>query len=562
MQQDFGPLIYVALPSTRLRSSPGFFRSKYTVNFTQEYEIQFARIGCPVAQSVYRRYRQFHHMHRDLQAVEELQEVKFPERHVLNNLKAEIVSKRRLELEQWLRAIAGLQSCHSLLYEFLGLAGSQPLEPHSHSFGENFLTLTLHRLISEPHMKLATLEFFDKRFFPRAGSLHPDYIFVFLHFLLPLVSDSHAGSQALSVLHSLISRKKFKGAGDVIRTVPLLTKEDIKKARLETHLLERYFRGTRESACEVFKVVYEECISQGQELVLELVLSTQLNLNTEAFHVFETWYSTQLEETQSIQSAVNETPWGCKISPDGDVRVRFRAVGKVVESEISIIINANIDRIIQVILQPDLRCLWDLRVATCSVTPSETSSGFKVRIEVENGGVTHEIEGMMRMEREEERKAMIYFEATMEMLSTSYEIVSLGQRSDLSSGTSSCQSLPCISPTDSDQTFTPSFTPIIDQFDDQIREKCSVLVRNYGGETVAKLFVSDLLGEENIFLNTWMKFKSVAEGDMRQQQPENPSESFNSVLCRKTLPSFSAKTSEKETRDFSTRKLERRMFLS
>ena len=532
------------------------------MNFTQEYEIQFARIGCPVAQSVYRRYRQFYHLHRDLQTVEELQEVKFPEKHALNNLKAEIVSKRRLELEQWLRDVAGRQSCHSSLYEFLGLAGSQPLEPHSHSFGENFLTLTLHQLISKPHMKLATLEFFDKRFFPRAGSLHPDYIFVFLHFLLPLVSDSHAGAQALSVLHSLISRKKFKGAGEVIRAVPLLTKEDIKKARLETHLLERYFRGTRESACEVFKVVYEECVSQGQELVLELVLSTQLNLNTEAFHVFESWYSTQLEGTQSIQSAVNETPWGCKVSPDGDVRVRFRAVGKVVESEISIIINANIDRIIQVILQPDLRCLWDLRVSTCSVTPSETSSGFKVRIEVESGGVMHEIEGMMRMEREGERKAMIYFEAMMEMLSTYYEIVSLGQRPDLPTDTGSCKSLPCICATDSDQTYTPSFTPIIDQLDEKIGDKCSVLIRNYGGETVAKLFVSDLLGEENMFLNTWMKFKSVAEGEVLEQ-PENPSESFNSVLCRKTLPSsFSAKTSEKETRDFSTRKLERRMFLS
>jgi len=562
MQQDFGPLIYVALPNTRLRTSPGLFQSKYTVRFKQEYEIQFARIGCPVAQSVFRRYRQFHHLNRDLQGTEGMQEARFPQKQALNNLKTEVVLKRRLELEQWLRAVAALQACHRLLYEFLGLEGSQPLEPHNHSFGENFLTLTLHRLISEPHMKLATLEFFDKRFFPRAGSLHPDFILVFLHFLLPLISDDYAGAQALCVLHSLISRKKFKGAGEVVRTVPLLTKEDIKKARLETHLLERYFRGTRESACEVFKVIYEECVSQGRELVLELVLSTQLNQNSAAFTVFETWYSAQLEEAQSVQSAVSETPWGCKVSPNGDVKIRYRAIGKVVESEISITVSASLERIVQTILQPDLRCLWDLRVSSCALLPSDSQTSFRVRIEFESGGVIHEIEGMMRVEREGNRKAMIHFEATLEMLSTSYEIVSCGRHSDLPCCSGSCQSLPCLSPHDSDQSFTPTFTPPIDPMEEPIQEKCSVLVRNYGGEAVAKLFIPDLLGEENVFLHTWMKFKSVAEGELPVQSPEDLSESLNSALLRKSLRSFSGKKSAQEARDLSTRKLERRMFLS
>lgn len=562
MQQDFGALIYVALPNTRLRTSPGFFRSKYTVSFTQEYEIQFARIGCPVAQSVFRRYRQFHHLHRDLQGVEGLQEARFPQKQTLNNLKTEVVLKRRLELELWLRTVAALQACHRPLYEFLGLPGSQPLDPHTHSFGENFLTLTLHRLISEPHMKLATLEFFDRRFFPRAGSLHPDFILVFLHFLLPLISDDHAGAQALCVLHSLVSRKKFKGAGEVVRTVPLLTKEDIKKARFETHILERYFRGTRESACEVFKVMYEECISQGRELVLELVLSIQLNLNSEAFAVFEGWYSAQLEEAQSVQSAVSETPWGCKVSPDGDVKLRYRAIGKVVESEVSITVYASLERIVQIILQPDLRCLWDLRVSSCAVLPSGSSTSFHVRVELESGGVIHEIEGMMRVEIDGDRKAMIYFEAMQEMLSTSYEIVNCGRHSELPCGSMSTQSLPCLSPHDYEQSFTPSFTPPIDSIEEPIQEKCSVLVRNYGGEAISKLFISDLLGEEDMFLHTWMKFKSVAEGELSKQSPEDLSESLNSVLCRKSLRSFTGKKSAQETRDLSTRKLERRMFLS
>lgn len=560
MQQDFGSLIYVALPSTRLRTSPGFFRSKYTVPSSQEYEIQFARIGCPVSQSVYRRYRQFHHLYRDLQDIEELQDTKFPQKHALNSLKTEIVGRRKVELEEWLRKAAGLQLCHRRVYEFLNIAGSLPLEAVQPSFAENFITETLHRLISEPHMKLTTLEYFDKRFFPRAGSLQSDFILVFLHFLLPILSDDHAGAQALGVLHSLISRKKFKGAVEVIRTIPLLTKEDIKKARLETHLLERYFRGTRENACEVFKVVYEECVAQGRDLVLELVLPTQLNRNSEALTVFDTWYSAQLAEEHSIHISTNATPWQRKTSPNGDVQIQYRAIGKVVESEVFLTINASLERIIQVILQPELRCLWDLRVTKCEFKPIEGNKSFKLTVELENCGVVQEVEGVMRVEREEDR-AVVYYEANMGIVSTSYEIKTC-RRSAYPDCLSS-HSLPTFTDADTEQSSTPSFTPF-DPVSDPEQDQCSVTVRNYGAEAIAKRFIPDLLGEENMFMSTWMKFKSVAEGDVPMPPPDDPSISLDSVVARKTLPSCRKRsvTDTKDSQSPSTRKLERRMFIT
>ena len=563
MQQDFGTIIYLAVPNSRLRSPPGVFASKFTVRTTQEYEIQFARIGSHETQSVFRRYRQFYQLYRATSSLgfAEPPDVKFPHKQILHSLKAQVVSYRRTQLEQWLRFVAGCLHCHSMLYEFLGVAGSQPLEACLQNFGELCVTNAIHRLMSEPHMKLGTLEYFDQRFFPRAVSLRADYILVFLTFLFPIISDDHAGSRALRVLRSLISRKLFKGAGEVIRTMPQLSRDMVKKARLDTHIIERWFHDTREDACEIFKVLYEECASQGPDIVLDLVLLTQLNESQEALALFQAWYTNRDSEGR-LEPVVNETPWSEKMSPDGDISVKFRAVGRIVESETQIKVAAPLARVMDVILSPDLRRLWDLRVTKCVFTATESENCFMLDIELESGGKTHPFPGQLKITRESDSRVIICYESSNGLLRTSYEITSLHSVPSRESAMSS-QIIPRFEETDSADWSTPRFRLSVGGSD---CDQCMVVVRNWGGEAVAKLFVPDLLGEGNLFMSTWVKFKMIAEGDQADIGEEDRDGSLNEALSRKTLRSLSSgrrRTTEGlEASHLTHRKLERRMFLS
>lgn len=196
-------------------------------------------------------------------------EARFPGKQTLRSLKAEVVSYRRTQLEQWLRQVAGALVCHTFVYEFLGIGGGEALQATDTGRAELLLTSTLHRLLSEPQMKLAALETFDRQFFPQSRGIQSDFLSVLLLFIVPLLGDTHAGTRALQVLRKLMSRTQFKGSGEVLQQLAALDLALLRKARFEVHLL-----SGREEACEIFQVLYDERSPRGREELLELVLVT------------------------------------------------------------------------------------------------------------------------------------------------------------------------------------------------------------------------------------------------------------------------------------------------
>ena len=565
MHQDYGTIIFVAIASTRLRSPPGVFASKFTVISKQEYEIQFARVGSPETQSVFRRYRQFYQLYRSIQSLgfTDPPDEPFPAKQVFRPLSASVVTHRRLHLEQWLRSAASSLFCHTFVYEFLGISGSQPLESHSQTAAELCVTDTMHRLLSEPHMKLAALENFDQRFFPQAKAVHCDFLVVFLNVLLPIVSDDHAGSRALQVLRSLISRTQFKGACEVAKLIPTLSKEGIKKARFDAHILETVFRDTREDACEIFKVIYEDLIPLGRDRISDLVRSTQLNDNSEAFAFFEAWL-TRLDSLDYRPASVHESHWSVKTSPDGsEISVTVRAVGNEVELEAQMVVEAGMDRLLDVILKPDLRQLWDLRVKQCVISPTKSQTVYTLSFCVEAGGVLHPFAGVLTVAKESSSHAFVHFETEDKQFRTSYEITVRHAIYGAVNLPLSTQELPKFEDVESDDWSTPRFNGS-DHGHDPDSHQCSVTIKNVGGEHSSKYFTPDLLGDDNVFLATWKKFKMVAEGEL-VSEPDDREETLNEALTRKSLRNVGGQ--KRKTGDFSdslvisNRKLERRMFL-
>lgn len=556
MQQDFGCLIYLALPSTRLRTGAGVFASKFTVPLRQEYEVQFARIGCPTPQSVFRRYRQFYQLSRAVAAlgVAEPSEARFPAKQTLRSLKAEVVSYRRTQLEQWLRTVTGTLVCHTFVYEFLGIGGVEALQVTGIGRAELLLTSALHRLLSEPHMKLAILETFDRQFFPQTSDLHHDFLSVLLIFLLPLLGDLHAGQRALQVMRKLMSRSQFKGSGAVLLQLAGLDPGLLRKARLELHLL-----NGREEACEVFQVLYEDRITRSREELLELVLVTQVNGSMEAMESFESWYRRQADQ-ESLSPVLSASQWRILSDPEkSDLGLRLRAVGKAIECEAQILVYASLPRIVDLILKPELRVLWDYRFPCCAVTPTESPLSYKFEISYEANGLVQTLVGVLRVLQESDSKVSMSFETPSGDMRSSYEITTQRRSSTLETRVLplSSQVLPQFSDDCSGDWSTPRFNDLLPEPES---DQCQVVARNYGGESLARLFVPDLLGESQVILTTWRRFKALAEGNTTGEE-EVPDQGLSEALDRKWLGHLSGRKEDSAAQLLCHRKLERRMFL-
>ena len=556
MQQDFGCLIYLALPSTRLRTGTGVFASKFTVTSRQEYEVQFARIGCPTPQSVFRRYRQFHQLSRAVAAlgITEPSEARFPAKQTLRSLKAEVVSYRRTQLEQWLRSVAGTLVCHTFVYEFLGVGGVDALQVTGIGRAELLLTSALHRLLSEPQMKLAALETFDRQFFPQTHDLHRDFLSVLLIFLLPLLGDQHAGHRALLVMRKLMSRSQFIGSGAVLLQLAGMDSDLVRKARLELHLV-----NDREEACEVFQVLYEERITRGREELLELVLATQVNGSAEALDSFEGWYRRQADQ-ESLSPVLSASQWRILSDPGkSDLGLKLRAVGKAIECEAQILVYASLPRVVDLILKPELRVLWDFRFPCCTVTPTESPLNYKFEISFEANGLVQTLVGILRVVQESDSKVTMSFETPSGEMRSSYEITT--QRRSSTSETRvlplSSQVLPQFSDECSGDWSTPRFNDLLPEPESDL---CQVIVRNFGKESVARLFVPDLLGESQVLLSTWQRFKALAEGSTAEEA-QGPDQSLSEALDRKWLGHLSGRKEDSAAQLLGHRKLERRMFM-
>lgn len=554
MQQDFGCLIFMALPSTRLRPGNGVFAKKFTVSLRQEYEVQFARIGCPTPQSVFRRYSQFHQLYRAVAALgfAESPDVRFPAKQALRSLKADVVSYRRTQLEQWLRLVSGILVYHTFVYEFLGIGGGQALQARTTSKAELTLTLTLNRLFSEPQMKLTVLEIFDRQFFPQTQELQEDFLTVLLFYLLPLLGDAYAGVRALQVLRKLMSRTQFKGAADAIRSLAQFDADIVKKAQLEVHLL-----NGLEEACEVFQVLYEERASQGRSELLNLVFPTQVNGNSDALNCFEVWYKRQADE-ESLSPTLCASQWRVIDAPEGnDLCLRMRAVGKAVECEAQILVYASLPRTVDLILKPELRKQWDCRFPSSALTPTDSPMNYHFEMSFEANGLIQTLAGVLFVVQEDDSKVSISFETSCGEMRSTYEITTMRRSSTFEASVLplSSQALPQFSDECSGDWSTPRFNELETEPE---TDQCHILFKTYGGEVLARLFVPDLLGENQVFLSTWQRFKALAEGRSTITE-ENREMGLKEALDRKWL-GHSLERKEDSGTQLSHRKLERRMF--
>jgi len=284
-----------------------------------------------------------------------------------------------------------------------------------------------------------------------------------------------------------------------------------------------------------------------------------VNGNCEALHGFEGWYRRQAEE-ESLSPVLNASQWRVLSDPEGtDLCLKLRAVGKAVECEAQILVNASMPRVMDLILKPELRVLWDLRFPKCHLSSTESSQRFIFDISFEANGLIQTLEGIFTVVQESDSKVSMSFESSGGEMRISYEVTTQRRSSTFETRVLplSSQVLPQFSDECSGDWSTPRFNELQPEPDS---DQCQVLARNYGGESVARLFVPDLLGESDIFLTTWRRFKDLAEGRAAVGE-EGREQSLNEALDRKWLGHLSGRKEDSSAQLLGHRKLERRMFM-
>lgn len=229
------------------------------------YEVHYC-CSAETPQAIRRRYSEFHKFHSLIKHKDRRGLLApFPKKKWIRSWTPQVVEERRKGLEAWLEEVAGKAGLRAYLLDFLGAAPIvEERLTNSPTPGEQTITQTLSRLVAQPHMKLATLEAFEKEFFELKGPVNTDYILAFVQKLVPLCGDNYVGCKAISILANLASREKYRWYLDVVRSVRQLPMSALREMHLEKHLL----RAMGEESFQLTRVVGQEDEGKIDQLVL------------------------------------------------------------------------------------------------------------------------------------------------------------------------------------------------------------------------------------------------------------------------------------------------------
>lgn len=255
----------LSIPHVHLMTRDSVFSPKYAVIPPQVYEVHYSCSTDSPPQAIRRRYSEFHKFHSLIKHKDRLRLVApFPKKKWIRSWTPQVVEERRRGLEVWLGEVAERTGLRTYLLDFLGAAPIvEERLTNTPTPGEQTITQTLTRLVAQPHMRLATLEAFEKEFFELKGPVNADYILAFVQKIVPLCGDNYVGCKSISILANLASREKYRWYLDVVRSLRQLPLPSLREMHLEKHLL----RAMGEESFQLTRLVGQEDDTKIDQLV-------------------------------------------------------------------------------------------------------------------------------------------------------------------------------------------------------------------------------------------------------------------------------------------------------
>lgn len=512
METELGGFVFLSVPRSHIILSRNLFKQHYT-----EYEIEFARVNHTAVQHVSRRYRQFRQLHLDISAYH-VYLPDFPPRRWPTKLSYQHVEARRRLLERWLLAVLSHPLLRPSLYAFLDLSFCPQLTEEHLTAGDILVAELLRRLRSEPHMKTTSLRDFDVRFFGLKATAHSNRLLVLLEDLIDTCTDECAGPLALHVFGKLLSRDYCKAAITAIEQL-----QSISLSRLQTMHLERH-------------------IDEGSDVQVLLhtlegefpgSLSSLLNNDSHALQQLQQW---QCSPPDSPLQQISH--W--KSANSREVDLRYRLIGQDLEVVTRVVLKAGLEKVLDMLLQPAKRKLWDLRLAEVKVV-ERSKDLVKFLCESEISAVRETWAETCKVQHLSPYKIALTFQSNLRTASVT--VAELRQVSHSRADTEAEELMPTFYLSDDEEPYPAN---------------CEVVSEERMARPLARLFLSEL-DEAEWLCRSWVLLKRGAE-DLLEGVPE-PSLQLPRAVQSKSLQ-HSLRLREEPSADIVMQRLSRRMFAS
>mmetsp|Transcript_27547 Transcript_27547/g.49678 ORF Transcript_27547/g.49678 Transcript_27547/m.49678 type:complete len:537 (+) Transcript_27547:1157-2767(+) len=362
--------LQVRIAGERASTSRGLLSRKYI-----EYEIQLVA-GQDLFTS-FKRYREILAFKEKLEPSVQLTLPDFPSKSFL--LTDSVLEKRKTKLESWLKAL--LDEHPAQLLDFMQVPSArinfllQLSRNPELTEGDKLVADFMTRLHSEARLKCKALESFTTEYFKKVRPLHKEYIKLLVITLASLSACDVIGSKALDLLFRLASCTHSRQHLEFTEALLSLTPQQLQKLKLECHIKRTVHGGSCVYGLQILNLLDTKAESSDDERLLLI-----LNGDSEALEEYKNWKDGSLRcHLKSIEASNDWITIDCPDNP-GNFVLKFRFVERQLELQISEAIEAPLERIVDLICNPERRMLWDKMLIDFHIIDHEgdsTVSSFK-----------------------------------------------------------------------------------------------------------------------------------------------------------------------------------------
>jgi hypothetical protein len=391
---------------------------------------------------------------------------------------------------------------------FLGMEASNAIifsnslicEPCKHNRSEQLIMILANRITANPLKKGKALMYFEKEFFETKKKPSAEKFKVLAKHLAHLCGENGIGSKALDILYKLITRANYIHHESFLASFCSLNVQNLRDMKLDLHILGKYGVDSSQQAFQVFKIL-QPCLSSYSNFVINL-----LNGSEDAYKLYLNWsnnlsgpYPELLDNTQSEWVHLDCEEY------DSKMKLEYRVDKGKLEIIVELIINAELDRIIQAIIVPEDRKMWDHRLCNMTTANIKEDSGVSI-LEYRSRSGLLSLTFDRKVIKYDSENAEIVFKSrknpktpkkSQEFISTKYLI---------SSNHSTYTSFLC--PDESNPTFSLEFPTCC-----KLGEPCYTLRYTSTLPLSCLKFMFDEISQETDYLkNAWSRLKSISEG--------------------------------------------------
>ena len=488
-------LVAIEVPKAHICASTGLFGRSFAV-----YEVRFTLSNPSQTDCTTKRYREFRTLHQSL-PVSPLPT--FPAKRYFERLKASVIEERRTLIQAWLQAVAKAGPLTKELLDFLGVGPAVPIGPYL-SEEEKAVVDFEREVEADSRAKLRALDGLTVGLFAGKQFIRVEYVRRLLDLLVILSADHTAGGKALSILCRLTSREHYADAATVLQEWLSLGPERLRTMGLNLHLLQQMSRDTREEAFQLFKRIYDLWGGLGRTLMLKLVRTRQLNESSEALLLFERWRKGKLSLGKSKPQEVSQA-WRMVISPKSpsDFSLKYRFLGSGIEVRAEIRIEADAESVMELVLFPQERKKWDLRIQSVRLIEGDALSRGTTELKLDLG--------------EEEKALFLNFSVSTKspgLIIADYHVKDGIPTESLETYTFSSVSETITVPTESQSAYIIPEVPPEDSEDSLESADSAVCFLHYTAhypKSLGKAILPDLTGESEHFQQSFGNLKRLAE---------------------------------------------------